>query len=546
MTDWRAHMLEHDWRHQQAGVCETIDLIANGAQSVCLSSPTGGGKSRMMVRLAQWGLETGRPVAIYTPRKLLTRQLVKTFSEWSLPFGVRAAGFGEWENLSAPIQICSTATEASRVFRLAGKGRDLHAAGLAIWDEVHMQKGQSAGKIRAAHRLAGAADVGVTATPLGIGDIYGHLVLAGTNRELRECGSHLPCRVVAPDEPDLKDITRRKAGEIPRNDDGEFVLEKGAVSLWLQTVVGRVLDHWRTLNPDQRPTILFAPGVDESRWFVDQFAAIGVRAAHIDGDDVYLDGVSKSLKPEERDGVLDQVRSGEIKVICNRFVMREGIDLPELYHCILATPIGSLLSYVQTVGRVLRFHASLPGHVIVQDHGGNWHRHGSPNEDRSRLWRECFRLPVRVASSLRTERMREGKVNEPIHCPKCHAIRAAGPECHECGHRPDKRSRVVVQTDGQLRDVTTRIAPPRRVRKLADTEARWKSIYHRAKRSRNGMTFAQARGLFVRENGYTPPADLPYMPARDIDWYRKVRDVPAERLTGWDATLRPAAVGGAR
>ena len=53
---------------------------------------------------------------------------------------------------------------------------------------------------------------------------------------------------------------------------------------------GRVLDHWRKLNPDGRPTILFAPGVAESIWFVDEFARNGIRAAHIDGEDTYLDG----------------------------------------------------------------------------------------------------------------------------------------------------------------------------------------------------------------------------------------------------------------
>ena len=44
------------------------------------------------------------------------------------------------------------------------------------------------------------------------------------------------------------------------------------------------------------------------------------------------------------------------------------------------------------------------------------------------------------------------------------------------------------------------------------------------------MTFAQAEGMFYRQNGYFPPRTLDNMPTELVDWFRKIRDVPVQRL----------------
>ena len=36
------------WPHQERGLRELVDLIKGGAKRICVASPTGGGKSRMM------------------------------------------------------------------------------------------------------------------------------------------------------------------------------------------------------------------------------------------------------------------------------------------------------------------------------------------------------------------------------------------------------------------------------------------------------------------------------------------------------------------
>ena len=521
------------WAHQERGVNGVLAKLDAGHKAVCLTSPTGGGKSVMMLDIINWALGLGKSVALYTNRRMLTEQLIGVFQRAGTPFGVRAAGFDEYRDANNPVQICSLATENARVFRRRkshGKGLSdamqkgtwrLHESDFDIFDEIHMFKGEMLEQVIREKREMGASAVGITATPLGISHLFPELVIAGTNSELRRCGAHVPCYVRAPDEPDCSKIKREATGE--------FSLGEIRKKIWTQQIYGRVFSHWKLYNPDARPTILFAPGVKESVHFAQDFEKRGVRWAHIDGEEMYLDGkLYKKAKNATAD-IKGMLEDGTLKGVSNRFVCREGIDIPCLYHCILATPIGSLLSYIQAVGRILRSHPSL-SHVLVQDHGGNYWRHGSPNADRD--WTECYTLPARVASELRLDRIREKKEPEPIRCPKCSAIRLQGAKCHSCGYEHTKSSRMVLQVDGSLKTVEGDVVKPHRVACKANTEQIWQQCYHRIRRT--GGSFKQALGLFMHENYYYPPNNLKFMPISDVDLYRKIGSVPPHRLHGYE------------
>lgn len=502
------------WPHQASGLEETFNAISFGEKDICLTSPTGGGKSRMMFDIIQYARSRDWRVVLYASRNMLIEQLIEVLNGYGLEFGVRAAEFKDYLNLDAPIQIASVKSEDSMVFKK--KQRNLHYAQLVLWDEAHMQKTGVAVKIYHHHKEQGAISIGPTATPLEINHLYKKLIIAGKNSELRKCGAHLPCLVRAPDEPDLKNVDRTATGS--------FIIDQKRYTIWTQSIVGRVIDYYNELNPNRLPAILFAPGVKESMWFTDQLNAAGIRAAHIDGSDVYRDG--KSVKSKKlRKSVITDLRIGLLDVVCNRFVLREGIDIPELYHGILATPFGSIKSYLQAVGRIIRNHESLD-HVMLQDHGGSSLRHGSPNDDRD--WNTLFHLSERVASSLRQDYMREGIIPEPIVCPKCTAVRNFGSECMNCGFKHSKSVRMVVQKDGKLVETNGRIAPPKRRLMRKNTERLWTECYYRCKRS--GRTFKQAEGLFVYENHYYPEKGLRFMPKQPEDWYRKAKDVPTELL----------------
>lgn len=517
------------WPHQLYAVNECDRLIAEGIRRIVVQSPTGGGKSLMMSDLAQRVLERGGGVALFTNRKILTEQVTKNLANSGLDHGVRAAGhqFKEYE----AFQVCSIQTEYSRVVKR--KVRVAHRCDLVIVDEAHLMENPTASKVYEAYLAGGAAKVGFTATPLGLDGCYDYLVQSGTNSELRECGALVPATHFGCTEPDLRNIKR-----VPIGDD--LPDELNAKLIMVPGIHGRVIDWYRRLNPHGLPAIGFAPGVPESVGFAEAFERAGIPAAHIDGDRIWVRGEEYPSTQERRDELLAMSRTGQVRVVWNRFVLREAVDMPWLRHGILATVFGSLQSYLQSGGRLLR--ACPPAgkrDVTVQDHGGNYWRHGSLNSDR--VWRIGDTNRTLAADRLEDftgENDTPPREVEPFRCPGCgcilqlgSAMRGDRATCGQCGYQFDfrRRSRPVLQTNGELVEHPGLVFRPRRVDRRNDTEEKWRAMYYRAKNSKT-MTFTQAAGLFYHENGYYPPRSLPLMPVNARDWYRVVATIPRADL----------------
>jgi superfamily II DNA or RNA helicase len=506
------------WPHQEFGFKTIVSKVRAGVRKIVLTSPTGGGKTDVMLRLCRWAEKELGPVALYTPRKSLINQLIGNFREACIPFGVRSADFPDECRLDERIQISSPQTEDARCFK---KVRwNLHQAKFVLVDEIHMLKGSGVlQKIIDYHTDNGSAVVMVTATPVALSKMADELVIAGTNSECRACGAIVPAQVWCCDELDRHKIERIRTSV-------EFTAGQ-VKSIWTTAIFGRVIHHWKRLNPSREPSLLFAPDVPASIWFAEEFGRAGYRWAHIDGTDCWLDGQTYKSSPEMRKKIIDMSRNHEIDGICNRFVMREGLDLPWLQHLILACVIGSFQSYIQTVGRVLRSHPGI-NVVDIQDHGGHWWGMPDPNSDID--WQTYWKAPEHAAPNLREERIRSGKEPQPIRCPKCSAFRTHGDTCPKCGYRHTRTSRMVIQSDGQLRLMEGNIYIPRRVREFPNTQKLWDSYYWRAKKSRNHMTFNQAEALFFIEQHYYPPRTLTNMPQEDPDWFSKVCEVSPKFL----------------
>lgn len=202
-------------------------------------------------------------------------------------------------------------------------------------------------------------------------------------------------------------------------------------------------------------------------------------------------------------------------------------DLPEMEVSVIQTKrrVWDILD----AGPLHRFTVSgllVHNCATIIDHGGNWWRHGSLNADREWDLSGTNYLVV----GQRIEAMRERQTPEPIVCPSCTRPRSGGKRCPYCGFESHKRSRYVVQIDGALRQVDGAIIKPRYVKRKYNTAERWKKMYHRARSKKWNATFRQAEALFLLEEHYWPPRDLPFMPKNPKDMWRHVGDVPRDAL----------------
>jgi DNA repair protein RadD len=510
---------DHLWTPQRRSVLAVIEAFQR-VNRVCLQSPTGSGKTQMAVELFRWCDLQDWQGSFYINRTLLIPQTSERFERYGLRHGIRAANWEDQFLPFRPFQICSSDTENSRVYKK--KQWELHDANLIIVDEAHLQKTGVMEKIIQDHlSLPGERKVLLlTATPVGMSDWADELIVSGTMAEYRECKAIVPARCFSVAAPDLR--------KVKRNITGEYIMDGQKKKIYTQSIIGGVIDYWKKLNPDARPTMLYAPGVDESVWIAEQFQRIGVRFAHVDATDAIIDGKRAKLTRPLWQEIQERYKSGDIQGICSRFRMREGVDLPSTFCCVLATPIGSLASYIQTVGRVIRYSEETPDDVMVIDHGGNYLRHGSPNDDRP--WEDWWRMPPGAISEAHTNKIRDGKTPEPICCPVCHMERKGGIKCPGCGHEAKKGTRTVVMEDGTLKEYHGQCVKRRLVRQQPNTESLWERMFWGWRKKGVNKSFAQMYGWFAHEHGYSPPRDLPFMPKRDEHWYLFPKQIEFEAM----------------
>lgn len=537
------------WPHQRVGVEQTIDALSNGTNSVCLTAPTGSGKTAMQIALARWAAEEmDYKVLCLTNRILLTDQTRRVFEEDGMPVGVISASLKHFEREDAQVQIATIQTLLAR--RRSDWSYFAHA-NLLLVDEVHQQAtGESAALINE-YKDLGTKVVGVTATPLGVCDVCDELIVAARTRDLQQDGILCYAHWFAPSELDTRKLVK---GKVDLN-----LTENEARKTWgplqggdaIRTkIVGNIIGHYRRLHPQLTHTLAFAPGVKESVWAAHFCYSNGIRALHIDGTDFWVDGETydRTKEPKLFQESIEAWREGHIPILWNRFVLREGIDEPQIQCLILATPIGSYRSFLQMVGRGLRTHPSKEICTVI-DHGGAWWRHGSVNVNVD--WEDTFHYSdPDVISKNRIAEQREHGEPMGVACPKCGMVHRAKKRflvCQYCGHQLEMRkpSRAILQSDGKLTQVTGEPIKQWNIRRTPEAPVIWARLYWNAIKYKGGEpTFNQlynqfsyitavnagskARPAFWQ--AYNAPRDLPMMPLDKNHWHRSICHVPLQEL----------------
>jgi superfamily II DNA or RNA helicase len=536
------------WAHQRYGVEKTIEALNNGAQFPCLTAPTGSGKTDMQVALAKWGVEerSGKVLCL-TNRILLTEQTRGVFQNKGIPVGVISSSMKWAERDDAPVQIATIQTILAR--RRSDSSYWVNAD-LVLADEVHqISTGESADLLNE-YKERGAKGVGVTATPLGVCNVCDELIVAARTRDLQDKGILCYARWFAPSELDTRKLVKGKVDlSLTENEARKTWGPLNGDDTIRTRIVGNILEHYNNLHPEQTHTLAFAPGVKESLWAAHFCLSRGIRALHVDGQDFWVDGKMYDRKRDQRlfEDSMEAWREGHIPILWNRFVLREGIDEPQIECLMLATPVGSFKSAVQMVGRGLRDPKSNDGFCTVIDFGGNWWRHFSPQGFNANVdWESVFQCddPDVISKNRIAEQREHGEPMGRV-CPKCGMVHKAFTRfvvCQYCGHELHlgKPSRPILQADGTLKQVEGEPVSQWKIKRTPDAERIWKGLYWNAVKKHGGdVTFDQLYGNFHYKTAvlagtqqkpaflaaYYPPRDLPLMPTRPNDWHRKIRDV---------------------
>lgn len=516
--DVRSAFAREPWPHQLRGV---LDLFreAQTSSTICYAALTGSGKTFVQAAILRMLARAGKRAIVYNARRPLINQLSRSLDEANIHHGARAASMKEMQNLDAAMQIGSLQTDFARV--LNQKVWDIHDCDYVLIDECHMPeaKASRAQILIQKYLERGATVVGFTGTPLEISHIYKSLVVAGTKKEMLACKAHCIARYFCIHQLDVSRVKPTKTGEYNEND---LIRE-----CWNPAIVGYAYEDWKKLNPDGKPTMASAPGVAESVWVAEQWRAKGHRVAHIDAKEVIVNGerYANDTEGTVREDVLKEARQGKFELITNCEVLSAGIDIPCIAHVILLRPFGKLSNYLQVVGRGIRYHPS-KDHLIVQDHVGAAHTHGSVNEEID--WHSLFEMSETDIREDREKLITEEKKEEPITCPECGLMRASGPKCPGCGHESNKRIRRIVELDGTLSEMEGKFfSPPTAKPPVPIEQKQWDSLYYPAKNSKSSQAsnFNQLIARYKRQYKANPPSWLKRIPVDPADFGRKVRDV---------------------
>ena len=90
--------------------------------------------------------------------------------------------------------------------------------------------------------------------------------------------------------------------------------------------------------------MVFATSVEHSQTVAALLTRLGIKSR----------AVSAGTEPSIRRLIVDQFRAGEIKVLVNYGIFREGFDAPRTRAIVVARPVYSPNLYFQMIGRGLR------------------------------------------------------------------------------------------------------------------------------------------------------------------------------------------------
>lgn len=296
--------------YQKEAIHKARQSIINGNKDICLTLCTGAGKSpiaREIVSLFRDKNITGK-IGYFTFRTILIDQMKQTLS-----------------GLDVDIMT----------LQKAGKMQtDMYD--LAIIDEAHYAKGS-----KLQNNINAKIKLSLTATPItpdGYALPFDEIIDVVQLVDLIDMGYAAPVKVLSTSKVDTSSL-KTQSGDFATNE-AYALMSKSAI---IKDIVSVYNTHAKGLR-----TIIYAVNIKHAELLKDEFIATGIECdcVHSKADDSKI--------------ALDRFKSGDINVLINVDILTTGLDLPDIYCLILASPTKSLIKSTQIYGRATRLNPNDP------------------------------------------------------------------------------------------------------------------------------------------------------------------------------------------
>lgn len=403
-----------------------------GHKRILVVLPTGGGKGVVAAKMMEMAAEKGNDSIFFADQRELIYQLGAHLDRMELPNQVLMAGVkNEFESYEEFDKAGHCTLAAKDTLWSRRKKIEFPEAKLVQADEVHKSLARTWKAVL--DHYEDSIIVGWTATPCRgdgkpLGNYYTSMVQGATYQELQAGGHLLPVKAIAPVRVDLKGLKSAR---------GDYVQKQLENRMNQDAMVGDIIKEWKQRS-EGRQTIVFASGIGHSLHIRNEFDLIGVKAEHIDG----------TIPVERRNEIMERLKAGEIKVICNFGVLTTGVDVPGLSYMICARPTKSFGLWRQMGGRIQR--PSLgQDHCFIQDHSNNCWEFGYPDED--------VEWDIDGTKKIQ-DKIKEKKAKEPIEsrkliCKKCASKFSGTLVCPNCGTMWERPPDEIKMEEGVLKEI---------------------------------------------------------------------------------------------
>lgn len=314
--------------YQQDCIDATMEGWSDSITKQLIVAPTGAGKAILMAKLAQTVLPK-KTLMLCHREELISQAADKLRKATGIFAQIEKAEHRA--SLQSDVVVASVQTMQGK--RLARWPQDHF--GLVIADEAHHSISDS--WQRTLQYFDKSAWVwGCTATPdrgdkKNLGKYFQRVAFEISLFDLINQGYLSRISVQSlPVQIDLSAV-RQTAGDFNESDVGD------ALAPWLGAIAEQIKE-----NASFRRTLIFLPLCATSRTMVEALQAVGLSAAHIDGN-----------SPDRKE-ILSDFANGKYDVLCNAMLLTEGFDDPGIDCVVILRPTKSRALYSQMVGRGTR------------------------------------------------------------------------------------------------------------------------------------------------------------------------------------------------